>query len=133
MRRYQNLWLALGVVLLAVLPLWIAPAFLPATGEVALFEGADGKAMELIGKISPEYRPWFSPLIEPMSGEIASLLFSFQAALGAGVIGYYLGAARMRDKLRREHEAAAGTSENNGNPEKNAPPCVEKAGTRRAD
>ena len=131
MRRYSNLWLALGVVLLAVLPLWIAPAFSPA--DAALFEGADGKAMELIGKISPEYRPWFSPLIEPMSGEIASLLFSFQAALGAGVIGYYLGAARTRDKLRREREVAAdGSSEKNRNHE-NALPRVEEAGTRRAD
>ncbi|HCX63202.1 MAG TPA: energy-coupling factor ABC transporter substrate-binding protein, partial [Clostridiales bacterium] len=42
-------------------------------------------------EINPDYEPWFSPLIEPASGEIESLLFSLQAAIGAGVIGYFYG------------------------------------------
>ena len=45
------------------------------------------------------------PLLEPASGEIASLLFALQAALGAGVIGYWLGCAVTRDKLRKQGEA----------------------------
>ena len=39
------------------------------------------------------------------TGEIASLLFALQAALGAGVIGYWLGCAVTRDKLRKQGEA----------------------------
>lgn len=57
----------------------------------AEFGGADGQAEEVITEINPDYEPWFSPLIEPASGEIESLLFSLQAAIGAGVIGYFYG------------------------------------------
>jgi cobalt/nickel transport protein len=41
------------------------------------------------------------PLLEPASGEIASLFFALQAAIGAGIIGYWLGAAVTREKLRQ--------------------------------
>jgi len=53
--------------------------------------GADEKAEEAITKIDPNYEPWFSPIWEPPSGEIESLLFSLQAAIGALIIGYVLG------------------------------------------
>ncbi|QEL65087.1 cobalt/nickel transport protein [Oryzomicrobium terrae] len=109
MKGRQNLLLLLAVVLLAALPLWLvekpAPDALDAEGKpVEIFGGADGKAQELIGKINPDYQPWFQPLLEPASNEIASLLFALQAALGAGFIGYYLGSAVTREKLKREQE-----------------------------
>lgn len=53
--------------------------------------GADEKAEETIKQISPDYEPWFSPLWEPPSGEIESLLFSIQSAIGAFIIGYVIG------------------------------------------
>ncbi len=59
--------------------------------------GADELAEEAIGKLNPGYEPWFSPLWEPPSGEIESLLFSVQAAVGALIIGYILGYARSRN------------------------------------
>jgi len=98
MKRHQNALLLLAVVLLAVLPLWLVEQ--PANGA-DLFAGADNKAMELIGQIAPTYQPWFAPLLEPASGEIASLLFAVQAALGAGFIGYYLGVSVTREKMCR--------------------------------
>lgn len=105
-------WLILAaVVLLTVLPLWLAapPAIGPDGIPGEAFGGADNKAQEAIGEIAPGYRPWFSPLIEPASGEIASLLFALQAALGAGFIGYWLGASVTRERLRREmNEKPAG-------------------------
>ena len=55
------------------------------------FGGSDGKAQDLITATKPEYEPWFESIFEPASGEIESLLFSSQAALGAGVICYILG------------------------------------------
>ena len=105
-KRAQNILLILGVIVLALLPLWIVerPAAGP-DGEVAIFGGADDQAKNLIGEINPEYQPWFESLIEPASGEIASMLFALQAAIGAGFIGYYLGAGRMREKMRREIES----------------------------
>ena len=108
-KRTQNILLILGVVVLALVPLWIVEK--PAAGadgeEVEIFGGSDDKAKNLIGEIRPDYRPWFEPIIEPASGEIASMLFALQAALGAGFIGYYVGTGVTREKMRREQEKAA--------------------------
>ena len=79
----KNLILVLIVVLIAAVPLWLC--------RDAEFGGADGLAEELIVETHPDYEPWFSPIFEPASGEIESLLFALQAALGAGVIGFILG------------------------------------------
>ncbi len=110
MTARQNLLILLAVVILAVAPLWIVETpEADAQGNVPeIFLGADDKAKNAIGEIAPDYAPWFEPLFEPPSGEIASLLFALQAALGAGFLGYYVGAARTREKLRRELGLAEG-------------------------
>ncbi len=102
--RKQN-WLIIGaVILLVAFPLWLAPP--PALGPDGepgeAFGGADNKAQAAIGEIAPAYQRWFEPLLEPASGQIESLLFALQAALGAGIIGYWLGASVTREKLRKE-------------------------------
>ena len=79
----KNLILSIIVIVLAVLPL--------ITWKNAEFAGADGLAETAITEINPDYEPWFSSLYEPASGEIESLLFAVQAALGAGVAGFILG------------------------------------------
>ena len=108
MKRHQNLILLVAVVLLAIIPLWLVQKPAPdADGKpVEIFAGADDKARDLIGEIAPDYRQWFEPLIEPASGEIASLLFALQAAIGAGFIGYYLGVSLTRERMRRESAIA---------------------------
>ncbi len=63
------------------------------------FGGADGEAGDVVFEINPEYEPWAEPLWEPPSGEIESLLFSTQAAIGAGIIGYILGSLREKKKI----------------------------------
>lgn len=114
MRRFQNVLLILAVILLGALPLWIVerPVAGPDGQEVELFAGADDKAKDMISEINPDYQPWFKSVIEPASGEIASMLFALQAALGAGFIGYYLGSAVTREKMRREFEKKS--AEQNG-------------------
>jgi len=89
-RLLQNLILIAIVVGLAVLPLFIA--------KDAEFGGADGQAEAAIGEISAGYKPWFTPVFEPASGEIESLLFALQAAIGAGVIGYCFGYMKGQSK-----------------------------------
>lgn len=64
------------------------------------FGGADGKAEEAIAELAPEYEPWAQSLIEPPGGETESLLFSLQAALGAGVIGFGFGYLVSRKKYK---------------------------------
>lgn len=84
-----NLLLLLLAVGLIILPLVLNPS--------AEYGGADGEAEELITEIAPNYEPWFTSFYEPPSGEIESLLFSTQAALGAGLIGYYIGSRKRKN------------------------------------
>ncbi|PKM83153.1 MAG: energy-coupling factor ABC transporter substrate-binding protein [Firmicutes bacterium HGW-Firmicutes-14] len=88
----KNLVLIVLAVMLAILPLVMY-------GN-AEFGGADGQAEDVITQIQPGYSPWFESLWEPPSGEIESLLFALQAALGAGFIGYYLGFVRGRNRQK---------------------------------
>ena len=74
----KNLILIVLVVLLAALPLWLLPN--------AEFGGADGQAEEVI--------------LEPASGEVESLLFALQAAIGAGVVGFVLGRITKKPEKR---------------------------------
>ncbi len=62
----------------------------------AEFGGADGLAEEAITENNPWYEQWFEPIIEPASGEIESMLFATQAAIGALLIGYYFGFKKGR-------------------------------------
>lgn len=96
--KARNGLLLLAVVLISALPLWF---YQPADGEAA-FAGSDDKAQQQISQLAPNYQPWFKPLLTPASPEIASLLFALQAALGAGVIGYWLGCAVTRQRLKAE-------------------------------
>ena len=79
----KNLILILLVVALAALPLWLCRG--------AEFGGADGAAEELILQSNPDYVPWFQPILEPASGEVESMLFAVQAAVGSGVVCFILG------------------------------------------
>ncbi len=55
------------------------------------FGGADGEASDVVAEIDSSYEPWAESLWEPPSGEIESLLFCVQAAIGAGVVGFAIG------------------------------------------
>jgi cobalt/nickel transport protein len=69
-----------------------APLVVP--GLQGEFKGSDDLGKEAILELRPDYKPWFEPLWEPPSGEVASMLFALQAALGAGVLGYVIGRRR---------------------------------------
>lgn len=91
-------------VLVALVVLLVAiPLALPAprgTGE--RFGGTDDQALTVIAQMSPGYKPWFHALWSPPSAEVETLLFSLQAAGGAGLVGYALGFARGRSQLQKE-------------------------------
>ncbi|GAA2070580.1 energy-coupling factor ABC transporter substrate-binding protein [Actinomadura alba] len=90
-----NLMLLLAVAALAVAPLVLGSG----DGKEEPFTGSDGQAETAITENAPHYEPWFSSLYEPPSGEIESALFALQAAVGAGVLGYYFGVVRTRRRL----------------------------------
>ena len=93
--------LTLIVVLLIVI-IGFVTAFVPdMIGITPEWVGADAAAASKIRDIS-DYKPWFSPLWEPPSGEIETLLFSLQAAIGAGIIGYIAGLYTGRKEKKRD-------------------------------
>ena len=63
MKRTQNILLMVGVIALALLPLWIVdkPAASPNGEVVSLFGGSDDKAKTLISEIRPDYQQCCSP------------------------------------------------------------------------
>jgi cobalt/nickel transport protein len=85
-----------------------APPAAPGAEAPSIFGGADERAQQAIGDIAPGYEPWFAPVFEPASGEIASLLFALQAAIGAGVIGFWLGLSVARDRASARGANVAG-------------------------
>ncbi|MDI6719408.1 MAG: energy-coupling factor ABC transporter substrate-binding protein [Methanomicrobiales archaeon] len=90
MKRKGELIAALAIVIMAIVFLYQNAQIQAnlAEGEEA-WGGADGSAAELLEEQG--YVPWMQPIWEPPSGEIESLLFSLQAAIGAGIIGYFFG------------------------------------------
>ncbi|BDZ71022.1 energy-coupling factor ABC transporter substrate-binding protein [Methanobacterium petrolearium] len=96
--KYYIVILAL-VAIIAILPL----AMYSGMGEdEGYFGGADGAAGEAVEETG--YEPWFSSIWEPPSGEIESLLFALQAAIGAIIIGYVFGYYNGQAKERRKQQ-----------------------------
>jgi cobalt/nickel transport protein len=90
----RSLFLLVFAVLLVVAPL----LFIPHSD----FGGADGQAEKMIQKIAPHYQPWMESIFEPPGGEVETLLFSVQAATGAGIIGYIIGVYKGRANRKEE-------------------------------
>jgi cobalt/nickel transport protein len=86
MKKQIVYFLVFIVIALAIVPLFMNPG--------SEFGGADGEAEGVILEVAPNYEPWFESIWSPPGGETESLLFALQAALGAGVIGYYFGVKR---------------------------------------
>lgn len=90
------------IILLAiVVVICVAPLILLPNAE---FGGADGGAEQAISDTG--YEPWFTPIWEPPSGEIESLLFALQAAIGAAIIGYFIGYERGK-RVKKEIKVPA--------------------------
>jgi cobalt/nickel transport protein len=86
MDRKWNVLLIILVIIISITPLVMYNGL----GEdEGYFGGADGQAGDAISESG--YEPWFSSIWEPPSGEIESLLFALQAAIGAIIIGYFFG------------------------------------------
>lgn len=96
----KNLILLSLVIVISVIPLMIAK-----NGE---FGGSDGEAENVISEVAPDYETWASPIFEPKSGEIESLLFCLQAAIGAGIVGFGFGRLsanfKKKDSVEKESD-----------------------------
>ena len=84
-----------AILIVAVVVLFAAPLILFPSAE---FGGSDSGAEQAIS--DQGYEPWFKPIWEPPSSEIETLLFSLQAAIGALIIGYFIGNERGKSAKR---------------------------------
>ena len=95
----KHIVMILGVIVLTVAPLVM---FNGHGEDDGYFGGSDDQAggaiVEITGQ-SEEDIVWFHSIWEPPSGEIESLLFALQAAIGAIIIGYFIG----YNKARKEY------------------------------
>ncbi|MDA8227541.1 MAG: energy-coupling factor ABC transporter substrate-binding protein [Desulfitobacterium hafniense] len=92
----KNIILVVLIIALAVLP------FIIKSG--AEFAGADDQAEKAISTINSNYQPWFKSVWEPPSSEVESFLFALQAALGSGIVSFYLGykkGQKSRNEVRQ--------------------------------
>lgn len=95
----MKLWKKNLIMLFIVIILVVSPLVILKNTE---FSGADGQAVDVIKEIDKEYEPWIKPLFEPASGEIESLLFALQAAIGAGILGFGFGRLSAKKKIGNE-------------------------------
>lgn len=87
----------LEIIVLAILLIFAAQFIYMSSTTNAKYEGADGKAEGVINDITGgTYKPIAEPIWKPPSGEIESLLFGLQAAIGAGILGYFFGYYRAK-------------------------------------
>ena len=92
------------VLFLIVIVLIVFPVL---TLKEAEFGGSDDAGSIMIEEINGEYEPWFTPDLEryidgEIPGEIESLLFCIQTALGVGVIAFYMG--RFVERKKQEQK-----------------------------
>lgn len=84
--KHENLILLILTIIIVVAPLVM---FSGLGEDDGYFGGADDAGSEAVTETG--YEPWFESFWEPPSGEIESLLFAVQAAIGAIIIGYAVG------------------------------------------
>lgn len=97
-------------ILLLLLCAVIAIVPLVMYGSSAEFGGSDDAGSEAISElVNEDVKPWFTPVIESalgmeLPGEVESLLFCLQVALGSGVFFFFFGRYYERSKLESRTE-----------------------------
>ncbi len=87
-KLYRKLLLLSLVCFLSALPLLVV--------KNSEFGGVDDLSSQLVHNLDPGYVQWISNLWSPPGSETESLLFSIQATIGGGVIGYIFGTLKER-------------------------------------
>lgn len=94
------------VIILLILALVIAavPLFIL---KGATFGGSDDAGSQMVSQITGgNYKPWFTPVLEKwiggqIPGEVETLLFCLQTAIGTGIIFFFIGRFYERNKMAK--------------------------------
>lgn len=93
MKTKMYIILLILVAIIVMIPLAMYSGLGEDQGYFGGSDDAGATAIESTG-----YTPWFSSMWEPPSGEIQSLLFCVQTAIGTIIIGYFFGYWRAQRK-----------------------------------
>ncbi len=90
------------IAILVVFALWYA--------SDSEFDGADTAAGNVIGEVDPDYELWYDGIFGDyeLPGETENMFFAIQAAIGAIIIGYFIG---RYTKSKSEKATEASVSE----------------------
>ena len=89
MKPTGYLIILISISFLLMLVYITADQHVPEAGE---WIAGDSQIVSQIGVITGnEYKPWFEPIWAPPNSEIETFLFSLQAAIGAIIVGYFIG------------------------------------------
>lgn len=97
-----------AVSLLAVLLLALAPLFALKGAE---FGGSDDAGSQMVETVrGEEYEPWFTPVLERLTGgelpgEVESLFFCIQTGIGVGVLAFAFGYLVARKKYSGKEDS----------------------------
>ncbi|ABN07253.1 Cobalt transport protein CbiN [Methanocorpusculum labreanum Z] len=97
--KKSHLEILVGVLVIVLLVVATLAIVQSGTGDEEGWGGADSGAAEMIDATG--YTPWFESIWAPPSGEIESLFFCIQTAIGAIIIGYFFGYWNASAKARR--------------------------------
>lgn len=95
-KRTMIILLILAAVIAAV-PLFVLKG--------ATFGGSDDAGSQMVSQITGgSYKPWFTPVIEKwiggeLPGEVETLLFCLQTAIGTAIIFFFIGRFYERKKM----------------------------------
>ena len=68
------------------------------------FLGTDDQGGDVISELDPNYEPWWNGIWGDyeLPGETESMLFALQAAIGAIIIGFFIGQLHAGNKAKKE-------------------------------
>jgi len=100
MKPTGYLIILISISLLLMLVYITATQYVPGAHEWA---AGDTLIVTQIGETTGgEYKPWFEPIWEPPNSEIETFLFSLQAAIGAIIVGYFIGYYKGKKEVSKE-------------------------------
>lgn len=102
----NNRNVAIYIVGFAIIAALVIGTLWYGSGNDSEFGGADDAGGEIVEEVDPDYEPWTNGIWGDyeLPGETESMLFALQAAIGAIIIGFFIG-RYTRNKETKEAEA----------------------------
>ncbi|MCK9323775.1 MAG: energy-coupling factor ABC transporter substrate-binding protein [Candidatus Methanomethylophilaceae archaeon] len=87
----------------AVIALMVVGTLAYGAGNDSEFSGSDDQGGGIISDLDPGYQPWWDGIFGDyeLPSEVESFLFALQAAIGAIIIGFFIGMVHSDNKRKK--------------------------------